>query len=130
MHRNNFIVGQVTPDMLKAMPYGTYILFGLLTYIGAAFIWFFVPETKRLTLEEMVRFKRKRSHARIILILTRIQDVIFGSEGTAQADFERMEEINHEIGLTQMLRGSSHGAGSDIDNFEKEKIEDHSEKVG
>lgn len=54
MHRNNFIVGQVTPDMLTAMPYGTYILFGLLTYIGAVFIWFFVPETKRLTLEEMV----------------------------------------------------------------------------
>lgn len=55
MHiRNNFIVGQVTPDMLAAMPYGTYILFGVLTYIGAAFIWFFVPETKRLTLEEMV----------------------------------------------------------------------------
>jgi len=51
---NNFIVGQVTPDMLKAMPYGTYILFGLLTYLGAAFIWFYVPETKRLTLEEMV----------------------------------------------------------------------------
>lgn len=47
-------MGQVTPDMLTAMPYGTYILFGLLTYIGAAFIWFFVPETKRLTLEEMV----------------------------------------------------------------------------
>lgn len=54
-HRNNFIVGQVTPDMLAAMPYGTYILFGILTYLGAAFIWFFVPETKRLTLEEMVR---------------------------------------------------------------------------
>ena len=52
---NNFIVGQVTPDMLKAMPYGTYILFGVLTYLGAAFIWFLVPETKRLTLEEMVR---------------------------------------------------------------------------
>lgn len=59
----------------------------------------------------------------------RTQDVIFGSEGTAQADFERMEEINHEIGLTQMLRGSLHGAGSDIDNIEKEKIEDHPEKA-
>ncbi|KAK7732498.1 hypothetical protein SLS53_008503 [Cytospora paraplurivora] len=81
---NNFIVGQVTPDMLSAMPYGTYILFGLLTYIGAGFIWFFVPETKRLTLEEM--------------------DIIFGSEGTAQADRERMDEINSEIGLTQVLR--------------------------
>ncbi|KAF3017713.1 hypothetical protein E8E14_002341 [Neopestalotiopsis sp. 37M] len=82
---NNFIVGQVTPDMLQSIGYGTYVLFGLLTTLGAAFIWFFVPETKRLTLEEM--------------------DVIFGSEGTAAADFERMEEINREIGLTSILQG-------------------------
>lgn len=56
------------------------------------------------------------------------QDVIFGSEGTVQADFERMEEINHEIGLTQMLRGSSpQGAGSDVGDMEKEKIGEHAE---
>jgi sugar porter (SP) family MFS transporter len=100
---NNFIVGQVTPDMLTGIPYGTYILFGLLTYLGAAFIWFVVPETKRLTLEEM--------------------DVVFGSEGTAAADFERMEEINNEIGLTQILRndnGVTVASGSDA---EKNKIE-------
>ncbi|KAI1424944.1 sugar transporter [Xylaria sp. FL1777] len=88
---NNFIVGQVTPELLNKVGYGTYILFGLLTFLGAGFIWFFVPETKRLTLEEM--------------------DVIFGSEGTAQADFERMAEINREIGLTTMLQGLG---GSDI----------------
>lgn len=55
MNRNNFIVGQVTPDMLSKITYGTYILFGALTFMGAGFVWFFVPETKRLTLEEMVR---------------------------------------------------------------------------
>ncbi|KAK3385428.1 putative hexose transport-related protein [Podospora didyma] len=106
---NNFIVGQVTPDMLKSMTYGTYILFGLLTYMGAAFIWFFVPETKRLTLEEM--------------------DVIFGSEGTAQADFERMEEINAEIGLTQLLRGEGSSGPAPAGSYgaEKEKLGEHSE---
>lgn len=57
--RNNFIVGQVTPDMLTSINYGTYILFGLLTYLGAAFIWFIVPETKRLSLEEMVCLRHK-----------------------------------------------------------------------
>lgn len=41
--------------MLQGITYGTYIVFGVLTFLGAAFIWFFVPETKRLTLEEMVR---------------------------------------------------------------------------
>ncbi|KAH8646562.1 putative quinate permease [Tricladium varicosporioides] len=84
---NNFIVGQVTPDMITKISYGTYLLFGILTFMGAAFVWWFVPETKRLTLEEM--------------------DVIFGSEGTAQADFERMDEINKEIGLDRIVRGSN-----------------------
>ena len=38
------------------------------------------------------------------------QDVIFGSEGTAQADFDLMDRINHEIGLTQLLNGSGHNS--------------------
>lgn len=95
---NNFIVGQVTPNMLSSISYGTYILFGLLTYMGAAFIWFYVPETKRLTLEEM--------------------DVLFGSPGTAQADNERIEEINREIGLDRILRES----GSLGENVSDEKL--------
>ncbi|GAP84441.1 putative high-affinity glucose transporter [Rosellinia necatrix] len=97
---NNFIVGQVTPEMLNKIGYGTYIIFGLLTFLGAGFIWFYVPETKRLTLEEM--------------------DVIFGSEGTAQADFERMAEINREIGLTAMLEGLE-GADSNHDVASEKK---------
>ncbi|KAL4938286.1 hypothetical protein BDV06DRAFT_201168 [Aspergillus oleicola] len=80
---NNFIVGQVTPDMLDDIRYGTYIFFGLMTTLGALFIFFFVPETKQLSLEEM--------------------DVIFGSEGTAVADFERQAEISREIGLDDAL---------------------------
>lgn len=108
---NNFIVGQVTPTMLSNITYGTYILFGVLTYMGAAFIWFVVPETKRLTLEEM--------------------DVIFGSEGTAAADRERMDEINHEIGLDRLLAGDGEGvSGSekDMDMGEKRGLEtEHSE---
>ncbi|RYP66750.1 hypothetical protein DL771_007630 [Monosporascus sp. 5C6A] len=94
------VVGQVTPIMLERIGYGTYILFGLLTFMGAAFIWFYVPETKRLTLEEM--------------------DVIFGSEGTAQADFERMEEINREIGLTALIQGLGGGDSyPDVADMEK-----------
>ena len=48
--------------MLQGITYGTYILFGILTYMGAAFIWFIVPETKRLTLEEMVRQRQLNSN--------------------------------------------------------------------
>jgi di/tricarboxylate transporter len=40
------IVGQVTPDMIKHIRYGTFILFGLLITLGAAFIQFYVPEVR------------------------------------------------------------------------------------
>ncbi|EGP88027.1 unnamed protein product [Zymoseptoria tritici ST99CH_1A5] len=84
---NNFIVGQVTPDMLTNITYGTYLFFGIMTFGGAGFIWWFFPETKNLSLEEM--------------------DVLFGSHGVARADTERMHEINREIGLEAMIRGNS-----------------------
>jgi hypothetical protein len=37
-------------------------------------------------------------------------DVVFGSDSVAQADMERMEAINREIGLDVILRGSSNGS--------------------
>ena len=61
---SNFIVAQITPDMLESLKYGTFIFFGLMTFGGGLFIWFYVPETKRLTLEEM--------------------DTLFGSVGVAE----------------------------------------------
>ncbi|KAH7382657.1 general substrate transporter [Phaeosphaeria sp. MPI-PUGE-AT-0046c] len=96
---NNFIIGQITPDLLERITYGTYILFGLVITLGAVFIWFFVPETKRLTLEEM--------------------DTIFGSEGAAQKDQERMAEINHEIGLTALSGGEPRRSSDGIIGDEK-----------
>jgi hypothetical protein len=96
---NNFIIGQITPELLENITYGTYILFGVVTTIGALFIWFFVPETKRLTLEEM--------------------DTIFGSEGTALKDQERMAEINHEIGLAALSGDASSGNEANVVGTEK-----------
>jgi len=103
---NNFIVGQVTPDMLTSITYGTYLIFGILTFGGAAFIWFFVPETSRVSLEEM--------------------DAIFGGSGVARADAERMNEINAEIGLDKLLRDQgeavNHANSEHSDNEKTEKI--------
>lgn len=62
---SNFIVGQITPIMLRKIPFGTFIFFGLLTFGGGAFIWPSAPEKKRLTLEET--------------------DVLFGSKRIAEA---------------------------------------------
>lgn len=51
--------------MLEKLKYGTFMFFGTLTFAGGLFVWLCVPETKRLTLEEM--------------------DLIFGSVGVAEA---------------------------------------------
>lgn len=53
-----------------------------------------MPETKRLTLEEM--------------------DFVFGSKSTAIADFERMRRINAEIGLDELLHGSAPETMKDV----------------
>lgn len=100
---NNFIVGQVTPDMLEHMTYGTYIFFGLLTFLGALFVYFVTPETKGLSLEEM--------------------DILFGSVGVAAKERERWNEVHAEVGMTELLeRLGVHSAGSG--NIADEKIVD------
>lgn len=66
--------------MVSSMKYGTFIFFGLICFIGALFIYFAVPETKNLTLEEM--------------------DEVFGDEaGNAIEDRNRLLQIYTELGL-------------------------------
>ncbi|KDQ59188.1 hypothetical protein JAAARDRAFT_655322 [Jaapia argillacea MUCL 33604] len=86
---NNFIVGQVTPTMLKKIGFGTFVFFGVFSFLGGLFILFFVPETKGLTLEEM--------------------DELFGSEALAVVDQERHAAISKRIGLDQYAAGVAGG---------------------
>jgi hypothetical protein len=107
---NNFIVGQVTPDMITNLKYGTFIFFGLITFLGAFFVFFFVPETKQLTLEEM--------------------DLVFGSVGVAEADRVRMQEIQAELGLTNGHgEDSGHEKENGLQNGQEEEQEEHAEPV-
>lgn len=56
-----------------------------MTTIGVLWVYFFVPETKGRTLEEM--------------------DELFGEVGFAAADSQRKEKIERDIGLTALLNG-------------------------
>ncbi|PPR02625.1 hypothetical protein CVT24_002196 [Panaeolus cyanescens] len=99
---NNFIVGQVTPTMLENLSFGTFIFFGAFSLMGGLFIWFFVPETKGLTLEEM--------------------DDIFGaSKGLAVADQQRQDAIFRRLGLIKEPHGGSFDERSDEETKAEKK---------
>jgi len=106
---NNFIVGQVTPDMLTHLRYGTYIFFGIFTAMGAAFIFFFFPETKGVSLEEM--------------------DTLFGSAGTAEREKERWAEVHREVGLTDLLARSGLVHDDGVADFHKGSMEKEKPEV-
>lgn len=88
---NNFIVGQVTPTMITHLGFGTFVFFGVFSFLGGIFVMFFVPETKGLTLEEM-------------------DDVFGDANGSSAADLERIAAIHKRIGLTAYAGGEDHGS--------------------
>ncbi|PYH78742.1 sugar transporter [Aspergillus uvarum CBS 121591] len=95
----NFVIGLTTKDMLASMKYGTYIFFAIFSGLGGLFIWWYAPETKDKTLEEL--------------------DVFFGGsmDSIAEADRLRMQAIYDRLGLTGVEKVE------DLDN-EKTKIQD------
>jgi MFS family permease len=76
----NFIIGLVTPDMLETIGYGTYIFFAAFALIAFFFTWFFIPETKGKSLEEM--------------------DAVFG-DTTAHEEKTRLYTIAASLGLEE-----------------------------
>lgn len=82
---NNFIIAFIVPPMINGIGWGMYLFFAVWLFIGALFIWFFVPETKGKTLEEM--------------------DLVFGS-ALASEDRDIFEAAREDVGLTTLLSGT------------------------
>ncbi|KAM6505551.1 hypothetical protein FSOLCH5_013727 [Fusarium solani] len=78
----NFIIGLVTPDMLETIGWGTYIFFAAFCLLALGFTYFFVPETRGKSLEDM--------------------DVVFG-ETAAHEEKARLMAIASSMGLTDAL---------------------------
>ncbi|KAF6827896.1 high-affinity glucose [Colletotrichum plurivorum] len=49
----NFIVGVATPPMIDQTGFGTYVFFGAWCFLASVWAYYFVPETKGKTLEQM-----------------------------------------------------------------------------
>ncbi|KXH50774.1 sugar transporter [Colletotrichum simmondsii] len=77
---NEFIVALITPRMLEAITFGTFYFFLAFCVILVIWVYFFVPETKGVRIEEM--------------------DKLFGGN-QGEADMIRMAIIRQQLGLTQ-----------------------------
>ncbi|GAB1202524.1 hypothetical protein APSETT445_001141 [Aspergillus pseudonomiae] len=85
---NNFAIAFFVPPMLEAWAWGTYIFFAVFLGVGMVWVWFFLPETKNASLEEM--------------------DRVFKSN-TGEQDAEMLREAQREVGLTACLERLSKG---------------------
>jgi len=79
--------------MFEAWKWGTYIFFAVFLAIGIVWIWFFLPETKGVTLEEM--------------------DAVFGSRSGVE-DAIMLEEAQRDVGLTRALENSAISAAEGV----------------
>ena len=52
---NNFIIGLITPPLVVNTGFGTYVFFAVFCLLSLVWSYFFVPETKGQTLENMDR---------------------------------------------------------------------------
>jgi hypothetical protein len=87
----NFVIGLVTPDMLRVIKWGTYIFFAVFCLLALGFTYFFVPETCGKSLEDM--------------------DLVFG-DTAAHEEKERLR------GIVARLEGGR-GSGSEEGDVEK-----------
>ncbi|KAF7188372.1 Quinate permease [Pseudocercospora fuligena] len=79
---NNFAIAFFVPPMFDAWAWGTYIFFAVFLAAGIVWVWFYVPETKGATLEDMDRVFKSR---------------------TGEADKALLAECRRELGLEPSL---------------------------
>ncbi|KAE8308532.1 Sugar and other transporter [Aspergillus parasiticus SU-1] len=101
---NNFAIAFFVPPMLEAWAWGTYIFFAVFLGVGMVWVWFFLPETKNASLEEM--------------------DRVFKSN-TGEQDAEMLREAQREVGLTACIERLSKGPVP----VEKDSYGSHLEQV-
>ncbi|GKU12277.1 mfs quinate [Fusarium langsethiae] len=84
--------------MLEAWEWGTYIFFAVFLFAGILWVWFFLPETKNASLEEMDRVFKSRAGEQDAELLREVQAEVglLGSASGRKASMEKQGEKHVE----------------------------------
>lgn len=104
---SNFAVAMSTPDFVAAAPFGAYIFLGMMCVIGAAWVFWFVPETKGRTLDEL-------------------DEVFADKSGQSVWEAEQMIQAQRDVGLLDLAdiehtnsNNSGHGEKTKAETYHK-----------
>ncbi|ODN78377.1 hypothetical protein L202_04017 [Cryptococcus amylolentus CBS 6039] len=117
----NFIIGLITPPMLQHLKYGTFLFFAAFGLLSGIWTWFFCPETKGKTLEQMDEvFHTNTAH--LDLIAKRdIEAIIMGTPAKPLAR-GRSDSSSSAVGeIVARFKSDSEKVGKD--NVQEQWIE-------
>lgn len=98
-----FVMSRYTQQMIKAMGFGIYYLFASLAILSIPFVYFFLPETKGISLEDMDKLFDKAIPAR------RAHAIVM-----AQAQLESEQNIHNTTGNSGAINHLLHREGSSV----------------
>lgn len=88
--------------MLEDWEWGTYIFFAAFLLVGIFWVWFFLPETKNASLEEM--------------------DRVFNSH-TGEQDAEMLREAQRDVGYIAFVERMAPAIGRDPEDEKRAYVE-------
>lgn len=107
----NFMISRFTPQMFTAMGYGVYMFFASLMFLSIPYVYFLIPETKNVPLEDMDLLFAKgrrpwRAHREVMEIVTRRNGVAKTSDDDRNEDIENLSVSENFKGLSPAIASS------------------------
>jgi hypothetical protein len=95
----NFIVARFTPQMLTTMGYGVFLFFAALQILSAVYVWFLLPETKSIPLEQMDMlfskdFKPRHAHGEVMKRLRAGDNQAHAAAGLDKENTDHVEKAD------------------------------------
>jgi sugar porter (SP) family MFS transporter len=88
----NFVIVRLTPNMFAKMGYGVYLLFASMMILSIPYLYFLLPETKNVPLEEMDRLfapgLKPWKANKVVMADVRVAHKVHTSDGTPSIELE------------------------------------------